>query len=80
MQRLDYTRTGRWRLVAAAVPQDSHLPWPLEGRGAAPYWSIPAGHAPDACPDTHGFEVQELGFEKWAEIAPLFQRSDRAPG
>lgn len=69
MQRLDYTRTGTWRLLPAAM---AAAPW----HAGAPAW--PQGAA-DAILDDRDFEVQELGPENWNDIAPLFQRSAAAP-
>jgi hypothetical protein len=63
MTRLDYTRTGRWRLMPAADPSAALFDDPLSAEPA------------DSDP---GFEVIELGAEKWDEIAPLFRRWSRS--
>jgi len=61
MQRLDYTRTGRWRLIAALSAGAADL-FAEEAEAAA---DLPAGA---------GIEVEEIAPEKWLEIAPLFPR------
>ena len=83
MARLDYTRTGSWRLLSAPARLDFTRsgawrilpPEAAEGFGAAGAEPFAAPGAFDTAALSGTLEVWDIDPAKWDEIAPLFQRS-----